>query len=69
MIAAPEAIPDRRLVSATTTTYNWLVVQNYAVMTPDFAQVPFTLALGQARKEEIQWRWENPFMEAKPVGG
>ena len=30
------------LVSASITTYNWLVVRNYEAMTPDFTQGPFT---------------------------
>lgn len=44
-IAAPEPYPIALLISATITTFNWQVVQNYYAMTPDFTQVPFTPAL------------------------
>jgi len=55
------------LVSATITTFNWLVVQNYYAMTPDFTQGPFTPQLGRAHKEGDQWRWEDPFAMIVPV--
>ena len=68
-IAAPGPYLTDLLVSATITTFNWLVVQNYYAMTPDFTQGPFTPHLGQAHKEGDQWRWEDPFVEVRPAGG
>lgn len=68
-IAAPGPHLTDLLVSATITTFNWLVVQNYGAMTPDFTQELFTPHLGQARKEGEQWRWEAPFLEVRPAGG
>jgi len=61
-IAAPGPYLSDLLVSATITTFNWLVVQNYYAMTPDFTQAPFTPHLGRAYREGNQWRWEDPFL-------
>jgi hypothetical protein len=61
-IAAPGPHLTDLLVSATITTFNWLVVQNYYAMTPDLSQGPFTPHLWQAHKEGDQWRWEDPFV-------
>lgn len=61
-IAAPGPDLTDLLVSETITTFNWLVVQNYYAMTPDFTQAPFTPALGRAYREGDQWRWEDPFV-------
>lgn len=68
-ITAPGPYLTDLLVSATITTFNWLVVQNYYAMTPDFSQAPFTPHLGRAHKEGDQWRWEDPFVEVTPFGG
>lgn len=68
-IAAPGPYLTDLLVSATITTFNWLVVQNYYAMTPDFTQGPFTPHLGRARKQGDQWRWEDPFLEVRPATG
>jgi len=67
-IAAPGPHLTDLLVSATITTFNWLVVQNYYAMTPDFSQGPFTPHLGRAHKEGDQWRWEDPFVEVWLAG-
>jgi len=67
-IAAPGPYLTDLLVSATITTFNWLVVQNYYAMTPDFSQGPFTPHLGRAHKEGDQWRWEDPFVEVWLAG-
>jgi hypothetical protein len=68
-IAAPGPYLTDLLVSATITTFNWLVVGNYYAMTPDFSQAPFTPHLGRAQKEGDQWRWEDPFLEVTRAGG
>lgn len=65
---APRSHLTDLLVSATITTFNWLVVQDYYAMTPDFTPAPFPPALGRAYREGEQWRWEEPFLEVKPVG-
>lgn len=66
-IAAPGPYLTDLLVSATITTFNWLVVQDYYAMTPDFSRAPFTPALGRAHREGEQWRWEEPFVEVRPA--
>jgi hypothetical protein len=65
-IAAPGPHLTDLLVSATITTFNWLVVQNYYAMTPDFTKEPFTPHLGRAHKEGDQWRWVDPFVTIVP---
>jgi uncharacterized protein YraI len=67
-IAAPGPYVTDLLVSATITTFNWLVVQNYYAMTPDFSRGPFTPALGRAYREGDQWRWAEPFLELRALG-
>ncbi len=67
-IAAPGPHLTDLLVSATITTFNWLVVQNYYAMTPDFSQAPFTPHLRWAYREGDQWRWEDPFVAVVSSG-
>jgi len=66
-IAAPGPYLTDLLVSATISTYNWLVVGDYQAMTPDFGQAPFTPHLGRADRAGDQWRWAEPFLVIVPA--
>jgi hypothetical protein len=76
-IAAPGPHLTDLLVSATISTYHWLVVKDYQAMTPDFGQAPFTPHLGRAYRAEDQpapatpresgWRWAELFVVVVPA--
>ena len=61
-IAADGPHVSDAVIAATITAQNMLVA-GYAARAPDFSRPPFTPLLGEAYREEDQWRWREPYLE------